>query len=155
MKQKLKMKQSIVDDEFWTPKSLYDDICKKYNIYPLLDAAANPDNSKCLHHLSDALHQEWFAYGAICDVWCNPPHSKTEEFIRRAEIQHIKYGMRIMMIVPANILSTKVWHELIEDKREYHAIEGRPKFLKHGVPSKFPSRNAYVIILWNKVSENT
>lgn len=150
------MRQSIIDDEFWTPKSLYDDLCKKYSVLPLIDVAANADNSKCRFHLYDALHQEWvldddenkIKTEYYCDIWCNPPHTKTEEFIRRAESQHLKHGITIMMIVPANVLSTKVWHQLIENKREYHAIEGRPKFLKHGVPSKFPSRNAYVVILW-------
>lgn len=148
---KLKMQQSIVDDEFWTPKSLYESLCKKYTIHPYLDVAANSDNSKCLYHLFNALHQEWTLgdrVPEIVPVWCNPPHSKTEQFIRRAESQFTKYHMPIMMIVPANVLSTKVWHELIEEKREYHAIEGRPKFLKHGVPSKYTSRNAYVVILW-------
>ena len=149
MKTRLKMRQSIVDDEFWTPKSLYESLCNKYQIYPRLDVAANEGNSRCEFFLSNALHEEWFKPEyADLPVWCNPPHSKTDEFITRAESQHIRHGITIMMIVPANTLGNKVWHKFIEGKREYHAIEGRPKFLKHGVPSKFPSRNAYVVILW-------
>lgn len=147
---KMKMRQSITDDEFWTPKSLYEGLCKKYEMMPMLDAAATAGNTKCEFFLKDALHEEWLAHNCSTTVWCNPPHSKTEKFIKRAESQHLRYNINIMMIVPANVLSTKVWHKLIEGKREYHAIEGRPKFLKHGVPSKFPSRNAYVVILWRK-----
>lgn len=141
------MRQSIIDDEFWTPKDLYDKLCGLYNIQPTLDAAANSQNTKCDMFLTNALFQEW---GEYHQVWCNPPHSKTLEFIERAENQHKKYGIRIIMIVPANVISTKIWHRYIENKREYHAVEGRPKFLKHGKPSKFPSRNSYIVILWGE-----
>jgi len=146
MPTQMKMRQSIVDDEFWTPKSLYDKLCIKYKMFPGLDVAANEQNTKCRHFLENAFYDKWYMDGH--DVWCNPPHSMTERFMVRAENQHVRYGIRIMMIVPANVISTKVWHKYIEDKREYHGIEGRPKFLKHGKPSQYPSRNAYVVILW-------
>ena len=146
-----KRSKDSLNDDWWTPKSLYENLCKKYNIYPKLDVAATSENSKCQYYLGDALHQEWTIGGKDPEtIWCNPPFSMTDKFIRRAESQYAKYGMRMMMIVPANVLSSKVWHELIEGKREYHAVEGRPKFLNHGRPSKFPSRNAYVVILWHK-----
>lgn len=148
----MKMRQSIVDDEFWTPKSLYEDLCKHYNFYPNLDAAANADNTKCEHFLTNALYEEWIIHQPTqTRVWCNPPHSQTAMFVMRAGWQYAKYeNLEIMMIVPANFMSTDVWHNYVEGMREYHAIKGRPRFLRHGVPSKFPSRNAYVVILWRK-----
>lgn len=54
------------------------------------------------------------------------------------------------MIVPANCVSTEIWHKYIEDKREYHAVKGRPVFLKNGKKTRFPSRNSYVCIVWSR-----
>ena len=59
-----------------------------------------------------------------------------------------KKRMKILMIVPANSVSTRVWHQYIEGKREYHGIKGRPVFLKNGHPTQWPSRNSYIVILW-------
>ena len=145
MIQKMKMKQSIKDDEFETPTDLYERLCNLYSIKPLLDVAANDSNTKCEYHLKDGLHDEWHF-----DSWCNPPHTKTLHFIQRAEAQHIKHNINILMIVPANTISTQAWHRYIEDKREYHAIYQRPTFWKNGRRSKFPSRNAYICIVWRK-----
>lgn len=152
MIKEMKMQQSIIDDEFETPTELYEFLCNKYQINPKLDASANKDNTKCVDFLINALHTEWIKPFVVPDwaVWCNPPHSLTLEFIARAESQYLKHNMDIMMIVPANVLSTEVWHKYIEGKREYHAIKGRPVFLKNGRKTKFPSRNAYVVIIWRK-----
>ena len=158
MKQ-MKMQQSIVDDDFWTPLDLYERLCKLYNIKPELDVAASQQNTKCDNFLTNALFEEWYTLVGgghnirLVDVWCNPPHSLTEEFIRRADSQHKKYNINIMMIVPSNTESTKVWSELIEndhyDLVENHRVEGRPRFLQHGnTKTKFSSRNAYRVLIW-------
>lgn len=155
----MKMQQSIVDDEFWTPIELYERLCKLYKIEPELDAAANEQNKKCDRFLDNAMFQEWVidnnGYFKRVDVWCNPPHSKTEEFIRRANTQHEKYNINIMMIVPTNVESSQVWTDIVEDdyvdKVENHRVFKRPKFLKHGFKkTKFSSRNAYRVIIWRK-----
>jgi len=153
MKQ-MKMQQSIVDDDFWTPIELYERLCKLYDIHPVLDVAASEINKKCDLFLDNALFQEWNVPTGFA-VWCNPPHSMTEEFIRRADSQHKKYGIIIMMIVPSNTESAKVWSELIEndyeDLVENHRVEGRPRFLQHGnTKTKFSSRNAYRVLIWGK-----
>jgi len=151
MSDKMKMRQSIKDDEYWTPSGLYQDLCNKYDIDPILDVAANEYNCKTFYYLEDALHEEWLIEdNQIVSVWCNPPHSLNSEFVARAEVQHLRYGMDIMMIIPANFGGTKTFHRYIEGKREYHFVEGRPRFLKDGVLSEYPSRNAYIIILWRK-----
>lgn len=150
------MRQSIVDDEFWTPIELYERLCKLYQINPELDAAANEQNKKCKEFLTNALYEEWtLKDGMIVDVWQNPPHSLTEEMIRRADIQHKKWNMNIMMIVPTNVESSQVWTDIIEDdyldKVENHRVHKRPRFLKHGFKkTKFASRNAYRVIIWRK-----
>lgn len=138
------------DDNYETPNELFFRLTNTYNIIPKLDACATKENTKCSFFLSDALHQEWKVGDKIVDVWCNPPGSLQLKFIERAELQHRKYGMNIIMIVPANCISTEIWHEYIENKREYHAVKGRPVFLKNGKKTKFPSRNSYNCIVWRK-----
>lgn len=140
------------EDNYETPKELYTRLCKLYSIQPQIDACADEQNHKCEYWLKDALHQDWmisFDFMAT-DVWCNPPGSLQLKFIERAELQYRKWNMNIIMIVPANCVSTEIWHKYIEDKREYHAVKGRPVFLKNGRKTKFPSRNSYVCIVWRK-----
>lgn len=120
-----------------------------------LDAAAKDYNAKYDYFLNDALHQEWTrSNGYKVDVWCNPPHSLNEEFIIRADAQHKKHNINICMIVPTNCQSMPTWHKLIESETilitENHPIKGRPKFFKNGRKTKFPSRNAYRVIIWRK-----
>lgn len=156
MKQEMKMRQSIIDDDFWTPIDLYQRLCKLYSLNPQLDVAATIINKKCSFFLDNALFQEWILQdGSRVDIWCNPPHSMTEEFIRRADSQYRKYNLNIIMIVPSNTESTKVWSDLIEtdysDIVENHRVEGRPRFLQHGnTKTKFSSRNAYRVLIWRK-----
>lgn len=138
------------DDNYETPNELFFRLTNIYNIMPKLDACATKENTKCSFFLSDALYQEWKVGDKIVDVWCNPPGSLQLKFIERAELQHRKYGMNIIMIVPANCISTEIWHEYIENKREYHAVKGRPVFLKNCKKTKFPSRNSYNCIVWRK-----
>lgn len=145
-------RQEPDQDSFETPPSLYSRLCAEYGVRPQLDAAAKSYNSKCLNFLDDALHQEWTIGSNIVDVWCNPPHSMNELFVRRADQQHKKYGMTILMIIPTNCQSAQFWHELIEDEKtikvENHPILGRPRFLKLGRKTKDISRNAYRVIIW-------
>ena len=139
------------DDEFETPNELFWWLCRKYCIVPILDASANNDNSKTKYFLKDALFTEWVVPDKeINDVWCNPPHSKTEEFVKRAQNQWEKYGMNIMMIIPANAVCTHYFEYLIESNVEIYPITGRPRFLRNGRPSKFPSRNSYFVVIWRK-----
>jgi len=53
-----------------------------------------------------------------------------------------------MMILPANTVSSQYWHDCIEGIAEYHPIKGRIRFLRDGKPSEYPSRNAYVVVIW-------
>jgi len=142
------------EDSYETPPDLYARLCKNYRINPQLDAAARSYNRICLDYLDDALHQEWLANGHRVDVWCNPPHSLNEAFVRRADQQHRKHNINIMMIIPTNCQSAQFWHDLIEDehhvKTENHPILKRPRFLKNHKPTGNGSRNAYRVIIWRK-----
>ena len=145
------------EDSYETDPKLFERFKIQYHLNFQLDAAANYSNTKCHYFLGDALHQEWTLGDhapEYVDVWCNPPHSLNEEFIIRADAQHKKHNINICMIVPANCQSMPTWHKLIESEiqiiTENHPIRGRPTFLKNNRKTKFPSRNAYRVIIWRK-----
>lgn len=143
------------EDSYETPKKLVQRMAKQYDFNFQLDAAATAENKICAEFLDDALHQEWVLKRGknviIVDVWLNPPHSLTEEMVRRAITQQKKWGMCICIITPTNCQSAKFWQELIENEtkcfKENHPIAGRPAFLKNGRSTKFRSRNAYRVII--------
>ena len=143
------------EDSYETDNKDIERFQKQYNLNFELDACAKDYNSKCDHYLTDALHQEWIIGKTyLVDVWCNPPHTLNEEFIKRADVQHKKHNINICMIVPANCQSMQTWHNLIESETETitenHPLLKRPKFFKRGRKTKHSSRNAYRIIIWRK-----
>ena len=141
------------EDSYETDPKLIERFEIQYNLDFMLDAAATEKNSKCVDWLDDALHEEWRKASQL-DVWCNPPHSLNDEFIKRADAQHKKHNINICMIVPTRCQSMPTWHKLIESETEIitenHPILKRPKFFKNGRPTKFPSKNAYRVIIWRK-----
>ncbi len=150
------------EDEYETPPLLFFDLCMTYNLKCELDVCANKDNSKCKFFLVDALHKEWMKPHTYpkrtdtrvkgVDVWCNPPHSLTEAFVKRAHQQNEKHNINILMIVPANSICAKYFDEILQNPfTEYHRISGRITFYRNGKPSKFPSRNGYFVVIWRKV----
>ena len=105
------------EDSYETDPKLIYKFEKQYGLAFELDAAATEKNAKCDWFLNDALHQEWTRDGGYkVDVWCNPPHSLNEEFIKRADAQHKKHNINICMIVPTNCQSMPTWHKLIESE---------------------------------------
>ena len=142
-------------DEWETPKELYESLCYKYGIFPTVDICADEKNKKCNLWKEDSLEIPWGLYsfedgfGVVADIWCNPPHSKTEDFVRKACKEWIKHNINIMMIIPANSICTKYGEECIEPHAEYHPIFFRPKFLRYG-ELKDPSRNSYFVVIWRK-----
>ena len=67
-----------------------------------------------------------------------------------ATIMFGENNINIMLLVPANTVSTVWWHDCVEDTTEYHAIKGRIRFLRDGKPSEFVSRNSYILIIYRK-----
>ena len=134
------------DDQYETPGHLYANLKHQYNIFPKLDVCANKANTKCDLFLEDALHVSW-----KFDSWCNPPHSKTEDFVKRADSQWLEHNINILMIVPANSICTHYFDMIFEKGHAtYHRISGRPQFLRDGVLSKNSSRNSYFAVVWRK-----
>lgn len=134
-----------MSDEYETPDYLIAQLASQYGVFPEMDVACNQLNCKTKLSLMDGLQEEW----DLGDVWCNPPHSLTKEFVLRADEQWKKHNINIMMIIPANAVTSNYFHQVI-DNVEYYPIKGRITFLVDGKPSSYPARNGYFVILWRK-----
>ena len=137
-----------LSDEWETPNDLIHELTKRHGVFSQLDVCATHDNTKCRSWYDsdmNGLTSQW-----IQDVWCNPPHSKTGLFVKKAYEQWKKYNVNIMMIIPTNTMSSNFWHNYIEGFAEYHPIKGRIRFLYNGRPAKDVARNAYVCVIWRK-----
>ena len=146
-----KRSESSLSDEYETPLELFESLNLKYNLETELDVCCDDKNIKGTFRLPDgnSLDYEWKnAYSS--DIWCNPPHSLNDVFVRKAYEQWKKHNINIMMIIPTNTMSSRYWHECIEGIAEYHPIKGRIRFLVDGKPSKHSSRNAYCVVIWRK-----
>lgn len=142
------------DDNYQVSPRLYNELIQKYQIFPKLDTCADSVNRMCIDYITkeqNALVTEWLVNGKPVSFWSNPPGSLQLKFIARAEIQVQRYDMNGMMILPSRVLGTHVWHKYIEGRREYHAIQGRPCFLKNGKPTKWAAMHAYVVVIWRKI----
>lgn len=134
-------------DEYETPDHIIHELSKRYGIFPSLDVACNEKNAKCNAILDDGLKYDWGDFDK--DIWCNPPHSLTKEFVLRANEQWQKFNLNIMMIIPANSCTTK-YLESVYDNIEIHPIFGRITFLVNKKPAPYPARNGYFVVIWRK-----
>ena len=156
MLHKKKRSEASLSDDYKTPRDLYLHLCIEYNVEPKLDVCATSRNRQCNRHIgefADALSEDcdW-----TWDAWCNPPHSKTGAFVKKAYEQWRKHNINIIMIIPANSVSSNYWHEFIEGNAEYHPIRGRIKFLVPNdvgvyITSDFMSRNAYMCVIFRQI----
>jgi len=135
------------DDEYETPIELFETLCLVHRITPFIDVCATEENTKCASYLSkedNALFRNW-----PVDAWCNPPHSLTEEFVRKAEMEWRSNDISILMIVPANAIGAHFFDYIFDNNHaKYYRISGRPRFLQHGKPAPNSSRNGYFVVVW-------
>jgi len=147
-------KTQLQFDEWETPSETYHHLCEIYRVNPQVDVACTTLNCKC----SEGYYADQNIDGLTIDwtktVWCNPPHSETEKWVRKAHEQWQNHNVTVMMTLPANSMSSRYWHDCIEGKAEYHAVKGRLRFLKDGKPTSNLSRNAYVCVIWRQNSTN-
>ena len=143
-----KRSKASLSDEWETPNDMFAGLSTLYNVDYMLDVCATKDNTKCVNFFSEsdnALRKSW-----KYDVWCNPPHSKTSDFVRKAYVEWKENNINIMLLIPTNTMSSNYWHQYIEGNAEYHPVKGRIHFLQDGKVSPFPSRNAYVCVIFRK-----
>lgn len=160
-------------DEWWTPDDVFESLCKQYGMKCMVDVACTLENSKCpvgcwYDWGKNALERDWNYMDkkrrrrTNWDVWCNPPNSQLSAFIKKAYEQYKKWKkLRIMMIVPANAVSSVAWWESIENPKDagedifYKPIFKRISFLENGKKSKFSARNAYIVVIWGIKRKNS
>jgi len=139
-----------LSDEWETPKELYNHLCMKYKLNPKLDVACTSDNCITGRMLPlDSLIIDWNT-GDKCDVWCNPPHTLNEDFVKKAYEQWQKHNINIMMILPANSLCTNYAEQWIEGYAEYYPINRSYCNFLHDGKVMDRARNGYFVVIWRK-----
>lgn len=138
-KHNLAVMTSSKSDIWGTPPELFDKLNKVFNF--TLDPAANAENAKCPKFYTEAdngLVQDW----ADEVVFCNPPYSNIQEWIRKARFSNAK---SVVMLIPARV-ETAYWFEHIWNKAdEVLLIKGRLKFVSEGCKDSAPFPTALVL----------
>lgn len=133
-KNKLRAHFSSESDEWETPQAFFDDLDDDNHF--TLDVAANAENHKCERYYTkedDGLSQPWDGV-----VWCNPPYSEVEKWVRKADQECRDNGTRTIMLLPART-DTKWFHDFIYQRYGIEFIRGRLKFSGAKNPAPFPS----------------
>jgi len=102
-----------------------------------LDVAAAAHNTKChlyFDRMMDGLRQSW----AGDRVWCNPPYSAIEPWVRKAWLEAPR-TLGIVMLLPANRTEQKWWQGQVEPHRDrpgsglrVEFLPGRMRFIRAG-----------------------
>ncbi|PHM37137.1 phage N-6-adenine-methyltransferase [Xenorhabdus innexi] len=108
-------------DLWQTPLPLFKALNLEFKFY--LDAAASAGNALCAHYFTEqdnALECDWESDGSI---WCNPPYSKIDPWIKKAAIECRKQCQSIVMLVPSD--TSVGWFKLaLETVDEVRLITG-------------------------------
>jgi len=121
-----------VDDRQTSPE-VFDPLHERFRF--TIDVAALPHNAKLPRFYTpaeDGLKQSW----ARERVWCNPPYSDIEPWIRKAWAESADCGV-IVMLVPANRTEQGWWHRQVEPWRDgdhglrVEFLPGRLRFIAH------------------------
>lgn len=165
--------KKVKNDNWWTPWWLFRCLCLIYKFNPLLDVCADHKNTKAPLYIDkkiNALKTDWllknakFRNGIINDmpwkknpkgdIWCNPPNSELGKFLLKAYEQHKNFGLRIMMVIPTNAMSSNAFWDAVELPKErgekifYKPIYKRIEFLDKGKKPDSSARNAYLVVIW-------
>lgn len=145
-------------NEWYTPKSLFNQIQKELNINFDLDPCATEISAKCDKYYTkedDGLNKSWQGH----KVFINPPYSRNLQpaFIRKAYEESRKDNTICVLLIPART-DTKIFHDIIfPNASSIYFIKGRIKFetLEEGElvlkdASTFPS----AIIVFDKNNKN-
>lgn len=135
-----------------TPPDFFYDLDCEFNFG--LDAAASPDNAKCIQYFTpedDGLSRRWNGYGA---VFCNPPYGREiGEWVKKAYDESLRCKDPIVLLIPART-DTSYFHDYIYGKAQIRFVRGRLKFGDgRGVPAgaaPFPS----MVVIYNAPSDD-
>lgn len=79
---------------------------------------------------TDGLKADWTKYESI---WINPPFTKKKEFLRKAVETFIETGAYICFLCPINYITTKDFHNAIDEVGcDFYIPKGRIKFETDG-----------------------
>lgn len=119
---------SRTSDDWETPSDLYMALDREFGF--TCDVAASDGNAKHRNFLSIASNALSAPWSGVC--FCNPPYSKTKEFLKAA-IDSVCLGTTSIILIPSRT-DTKYWHELVAQADEVRFLKGRVKFIgaKHG-----------------------
>lgn len=135
---------SKATDEWSTPEYIWrfmEHIVGRFK----LDAAATDKSRICKDAfgpgmaIEDALQCAWL----LSPVWCNPPYSNVEAFMKKAFEESQQGGVTVVLLVPART-DTSWWHTYAT-KGEVIFLRGRLKFGGHTNSAPFPSA---IVIFW-------
>lgn len=162
----IKSEQKRIMDSLATPNYLFNFCCDHWRLKPNLDVCASEENKRCNFYFNEKVNaldvlNEWLTldetFNLSCNtvVWCNPPHSKTKEFVTKAYHQWFKHNIDIIMLIPINCLCSNYARDFLLPYAEFDKsciITGRHKFLDPvtNQPSKFNSVNGYVTVCYKK-----
>jgi len=99
-------------DEYETPPELFNKLDKIFKFD--LDVASNYMNSLCSESFikdssdGDALDDDLWDCGRHLSIFCNPPFSNKEEFLKRG-VASRNYNTVIVFLLPNNARSTDYW----------------------------------------------
>ena len=136
--------------EYQTPQDLYRLACELADFIPEIDVCATEENTMCGTYINKEM--DFFKHIFTEDhgsLWCNPPHDETKKFVLFLNDIWEKFNLDILMIIPANAICTKYFSKVYKNVQIF-PIFYRPKFLQNGKLTKFPSRNSYFIVIWDK-----
>lgn len=131
-------------DDRGTPPELFDPLMERFGF--TLDVAAAEHNAKCASWYSlggfDGLANPWFGR-----VWCNPPYSNLEPWLRKAwDAWTDDKPEVIVMLLPANRTEQGWWQDHIEPYRDRGAMfsiefmRGRQRFIMPGQTEVLPNQ---------------
>ncbi|OIV46864.1 phage N-6-adenine-methyltransferase [Sodalis sp. TME1] len=87
-------------DTWRTPSEVFQALDAEFGF--CLDAAADHDNARCRHYLTeedDALSCDWHTRGTI---FCNPPYSNIMPWVKKAAEQCAVQQQTIVMLLPSD-----------------------------------------------------
>lgn len=135
-------------DDWTTPPDLFEELDKEFNF--TLDVAADAHNSCCSDFISEdvnALTFEPWGYGDEV-VWCNPPYSKWQKFVAKADEQFRRRKNIVIVMLLAARTDTRAFHDYLYLKPhvEIRFIRGRLKFGGSKTGAPFPS----MLAIWRR-----
>lgn len=119
-------------DDRRTPLALFEALDAEFGPFTV-DVAASEDNALCDRFFDrerSGLAHSW--RGEI--VWCNPPYSSIEPWVRKAREEVANGCRRVVFLLPANRTEQVWWQELVEPVRDrglgvrVRFLPGRPRF---------------------------